>query len=163
MSGHRETASLARDSKQAWSLHWGMVRARGTVRFVVGGVVAGVMAVPGVVLLMPTTAAAADITTVCTGVTDGGTFTLTADCGPVTEPLPVPATITTLDGGGFTISATDVGGEQWDGGIVTNAGPGQTMNIQNVTISGPATGFQLATDQHERACTGSSSTMRAAR
>ncbi len=50
----------------------------------------------------------------------------------------------TLDGGGFTISATDAsypGTDHWNGAIVTNAGP--TMNIQNVTIAGPDAGFKL--------------------
>ena len=63
------------------------------------------------------------------------TFTLTADCGEVTTSLTVPAGITTVDGGGHTISATDLNGAdptvhtpipQFNGGIVTNATPGQT-------------------------------------
>jgi len=83
-------------------------------------------------------AAAADITTACTGTTNGSTFTLTADC-TTTEPLTVPDGIT-LDGGGFTISATDAGVAQWNGGIVSNAGT--SMHIKNVTITGPAGGFQ---------------------
>jgi len=69
---------------------------------------------------------------------------LTADCGEVTSSLTVPPTITTVGGGGHIISATDLGGAQFNGGIVTNAGAG-TMNIQNVTITGPAAGFQLCT------------------
>jgi hypothetical protein len=86
-------------------------------------------------------AGAADITATCTGTLDAptNTFTLTADCGPVTAPLTVPDGMT-IDGGGHTISATDAGGPQWNGGIVTNAGA--SMNIKNVTITGPATGFQ---------------------
>jgi uncharacterized repeat protein (TIGR01451 family) len=92
-----------------------------------------------------------DITAVCTGTTSGTTFTLTADCGEVTTSLTVPATITTVDGGGHIISATDLNGAdpsvhtpipQWNGGIVTNT-PGQAMNIRNVTITGPAAGFSL--------------------
>src|SRR5262245_6882038 len=85
------------------------------------------------------------ITAVCTGTTSGSTFTLTADCGPVSTSLTVPASITTVDGAGHTISADDHldGAPQFNGGIVTNAGAGQTMNIRNVTITGPATGFQL--------------------
>jgi uncharacterized repeat protein (TIGR01451 family) len=86
-----------------------------------------------------------DITAVCTGTVNGSAFTLTADCGPVSTSLRVPATITTVDGAGHTISADDAGAAQFNGGIVTNAGPGQTMNIQNVTITGPAAGFQLCT------------------
>ena len=49
-----------------------------------------------------------DITVVCDGDTVGTTFTLTADCGEVTASLTVPAAITTVDGGGYTISATDL-------------------------------------------------------
>ena len=84
-----------------------------------------------------------DITVVCAGTISGSTFTLTADCGPVSTSLTVPPTITTVDGAGHTISADDNGSAQFNGGIVTNAGAGQTMNIRNVTITGPAAGFQL--------------------
>jgi hypothetical protein len=119
----------------------GRRRERGAVRLVVGGVVAGVMAVPGIVLLIP----GGDITAVCTGTTSGTTFTLTADCGEVTSPLTVPSTITTVDGGNFTISATDIGGAQFNGAVLTNASAAQTMTIQNLTISGPSTGFQVCT------------------
>ena len=66
---------------------------------------------PVVVVLSPTTAFAADITT-CDGDLVGTTFTLIDDCA-TTEPLTVPPTITTVDGGNFTISATDIGGAQW--------------------------------------------------
>jgi hypothetical protein len=155
VSGHLETAPSALDSKQAWSWHGAMRRARGALRFVVGGAVAGVMTVPGVVLLTPTTAAAipgGDITEVCTGETspDGTTFTLNADCGPVETELTVPPDITTINGGGFTISAMDptVAPFQWTGGIVTNETAGQTMNIQNVTIAGPEDGFVLSTNSN---------------
>ena len=37
------------------------------------------------------------------------TLTVTADCGEVTTSLTVPANITTVDRGGHTISATDLG------------------------------------------------------
>jgi uncharacterized repeat protein (TIGR01451 family) len=86
------------------------------------------------------------------GILNGTTYTLTADCGEVTSPITVPPTITTVDGGGHIISATDLANPadptdhtipQWNGGIVTNAGAGQTMNIKNVTITGPAAGFSL--------------------
>jgi hypothetical protein len=92
------------------------------------------------------------IRAVCAGNLNGTTYTLSANCGPVTSPLTVPPNITTVDGGGFTISATDLANPadptdhtipQFDGGIVTNAGPGQPMNIENVTITGPAAGFSL--------------------
>jgi large repetitive protein len=100
--------------------------------------------------------AGGNITTVCIGTTTGTTFTLTQDCGAVTTSLTVPAGITTVDGGGHTISATDLNGAdptvhtpipQFNGGIVTNATPGQPMNIQNVTITGPAAGFSLCGPQ----------------
>jgi uncharacterized repeat protein (TIGR01451 family) len=77
---------------------------------------------------------------------------MTADCGDVTTTLRVPPTITTVDGARHTISATDLANPadptdhtipQFNGAIVTNAGPGQTMNIRNVTITGPADGFSL--------------------
>ncbi len=98
-----------------------------------------------------------DITAVCTGTINGTTFTLTADCGEVTASLTVPSSITTVDGGGHTISATDLFNPadptdhtipQFNGGIVTNAGAGQTMNIQNVTITGPAGGFSLCNNSN---------------
>jgi hypothetical protein len=80
----------------------------------------------------------------CAGDLTGATFTLTANCS-TTAPITVPANVTTVDGGNFTISASDAGGAQWNGGILTNASAGQTMNIQNLTITGPAAGFQLCT------------------
>jgi hypothetical protein len=87
-----------------------------------------------------------DITTVCAGTVNGTTFTLTANCGEVTTSLTVPPTITTVNGAGFTISGTDIGSAQFNGGILTNASAGQTMNIQNLTVTGPAAGFQLCTN-----------------
>ena len=65
--------------------------------FTTGGGVANAAPIPG-----------GYITTVCTGTTIGTTFTLTADCGEVTTSLTVPAAITTVDGGGHIISATDL-------------------------------------------------------
>jgi uncharacterized repeat protein (TIGR01451 family) len=118
----------------------------------VGGGVANAVPISGGSITAAAPISGGDITAVCAGTTSGTTFTLTADCGEVTSPLTVPPTITTVDGGGHTISATDLNGAdptvhtpipQWNGGIVTNAGPGQTMNIQNVTITGPAAGFSL--------------------
>ena len=50
------------------------------------------------------------IQAVCTaGTLNGTTYTLSADCGDVTGPITVPSTITTVNGNGFTISATDIG------------------------------------------------------
>ena len=86
------------------------------------------------------------ITAVCAGTDDGaGTYTLTANCGPTTDDITVPSTITTVNGNNFTISATDIGFPQFNGAILTNASAGQTMNIQNLTVSGPVDGFQLCT------------------
>ena len=102
-------------------------------------------AVPVAVLFSPTTAFAADIDAACTGDLVGTTFTLTEDCATM-ETLTVPATITTVDGGNNTISATDIGSDQWDGAILTNATPGQTMTIQNLTVEGPVGGFQVCTE-----------------
>jgi hypothetical protein len=113
----------------------------------------GLMAASSMVVIVALPSAAGaipggDITAVCVGTTNGTTFTLTADCGPVSSPLTVSGTITTVDGGGHIISADDAGTSQFNGGIVTNAAAGQTMNIQNVTITGPAAGFQLCTNSN---------------
>jgi hypothetical protein len=94
----------------------------------------------------PTQFPGGDITTVCTGSISGTTFTLTANCGPTTAAITVPSTITTVDGGGHTISATDIGFPEYNGAILTNATAGQTMDIKNLTVSGPATGFQICTN-----------------
>jgi uncharacterized repeat protein (TIGR01451 family) len=119
----------------------GSINGQGTPpAFTGGGGVANFAAIPG-----------GTITSVCPGTSNEGTFTLTADCGDVTSPLTVPPGITTVDGGGHIISATDLANPadptdhtipQWNGGIVTNT-PGQAMNIRNVTITGPAAGFSL--------------------
>jgi hypothetical protein len=89
--------------------------------------------------------AGGDITTVCAGTTNTTThtFTLTANCGDVTSALTVPATITTVNGNGFTISATNppAPATTYTGAVLANAGPGQTMNIENLTVTGPAAGF----------------------
>jgi hypothetical protein len=87
-----------------------------------------------------------DITTVCTGTSSSGSFTLTADCGPVTSSLTIPSTITTVNGNGHTITATDTPLAQWNGAIVTNATTGGSMTIENLTISGPALGFSVTTE-----------------
>jgi uncharacterized repeat protein (TIGR01451 family) len=87
---------------------------------------------------------------VCAGSLDPttSTYTLSGNCGPVTSPITVPSNIKTVNGknvngSNFTISATDVGSSPFDGGILTNASPGQTMNIENLTVSGPLAGFQI--------------------
>ena len=66
--------------------------------FTAGGGVANAAPIPG-----------GSITTACpAGTLVGTTYTLTADCGEVTSSITVPSTITTVDGGGHTISATDL-------------------------------------------------------
>ena len=69
------------------------------------------------------------------------TYTLTADCGPVTEPITVPNGVT-VEGGGHIITATDPNATtSFNGGVVTNAqGPGaHLMHVNNVIIQ--AVGF----------------------
>ncbi len=75
----------------------------------------------------------------CEGTVNGNTFTLTANCD-TTAPLTVPDGVT-LDGGGHTITAHDPSGGFFKGGVVTNAVAGDTMTVQNLTVSGPAGGF----------------------
>ena len=151
-------ASSTASPLPAWP-RWRTVTEAGMSRFRVGLAVVAMtitaLAFSGVANAAPIPGG--DITAVCAGTTNGTTFTLTADCGEVTTPLTVPAAITTVDGGGHTISATDLNGAdptvhtpipQFDGGIVTNVGAGQTMNIQNVTITGPAAGFSLCNNSN---------------
>jgi len=66
----------------------------------------------------------------------------------VTTSITVPSNITTVNGNNFTISGTDTGSPQFNGAILTNASAGQTMNIQNLTVSGPVDGFQLCTNSN---------------
>ena len=96
-------------------------------------------------------AAAADLSveTFCAsaGTLVGTTFTLNTDCGPTTVPLFIPDGHT-LNGNNHTISADDNGAgvAQFNGAILTNEVPGGTMNIENVTVTGPAGGFRLCTN-----------------
>jgi hypothetical protein len=71
----------------------------------------------------------------CTGDLTGTTFTLTAEC-TTTAQIDVPDTITTIAGGGFTITAEDPTGGNFNGAVLTNASAGQTMTIENLTIHG---------------------------
>jgi hypothetical protein len=87
----------------------------------------------------------------CPGNLSGTTYTLTADCGPTTAPITVPSTISTVNGNGHTVSATDLPAPptpEFNGAILTNESAGQTMNIENLTVSGPATGFQICTNSN---------------
>jgi hypothetical protein len=113
-----------------------LVRRAGALVLLLAGVPAG-----AVVLASP--ASAAVLATACpNGALVGTTYTLTGNCA-VTAPITVPDGIT-LDGGGFTISATDPPGAEWNGAIVTNAGT--SMNIRNVTVTGPQGGFNASTN-----------------
>jgi hypothetical protein len=87
----------------------------------------------------------------CAGDLTGTTFTLTADCA-TTAPVIVTAGITTVSGagpgaptGGFTISASDTPSAQWNGAIL-QIPPGRTVTVENLTVSGPATGFSISTN-----------------
>jgi hypothetical protein len=88
------------------------------------------------------------IDNVCKGTPSNGgaTSTLTENCGDVTSPITVPSPITTVNGNGYSISATDIGSSQFNGGILTNAPGNHTMKIENLTVSGPAGGFQICTN-----------------
>jgi hypothetical protein len=86
------------------------------------------------------------IENVCKGSESNGTFTLTENCGDVTSSITVPATITTVNGDGYTISAADSESSQFSGGILTNAPGNHTMKIENLTVSGPAGGFAISTN-----------------
>ena len=69
----------------------------------------------------------------CTGDLTGTTFTLTASCTTNAE-ITVPTTVTTIDGGGFTITAEDVTPGSFDGSVL-NSATGVTMNVDNLTIN----------------------------
>ena len=101
--------------------------------------------------------------------TVGTTITLTANCA-TTQALTIPDGFT-LNGGGFTISASNppAPAHTYTGAVVTNAAGATSMNIENLTITGPATGFPFPIPAPScnafrvRGCSGSSSTTRAAR
>ena len=83
--------------------------------------------------------AGGSITSVCTGTLSGpndDTYTLTGNCGPTTAPITIPGNITAVNGGGFTISATDPTEGFFNGAVVTNAAAGQTMAISDLVITG---------------------------
>ena len=81
--------------------------------------------------------------------TNGTTITLNADC-ETTEALTIPDGFT-LNGGGNTITAFDpdpTTGDTYTGAVVTNAAGATTMNIENVTITGPDGGFPFLLPQN---------------
>ena len=63
-----------------------------------------------------------------------GTMLLLADC-TTDVPITVPDTVT-LDGNGHTITALDPTGGHFVGAVVTNATPGSTIHVTNLTIVG---------------------------
>jgi hypothetical protein len=94
--------------------------------------------------------AGGDITAVCAGTLGPSTFTLTADCGPTTAPITVPDGFTII-GNGHIISAADPPGvpnTTYAGAVVTNAAGAHTMNIENLTVTGPAAGFSFVLPQN---------------
>ncbi len=77
------------------------------------------------------------------------TITLNADC-ETTEALTIPDGVT-LNGGGNTITAFDPDpstGDTYIGAVVTNAAGATTMNIENLTITGPDGGFPYLLPQN---------------
>jgi hypothetical protein len=90
--------------------------------------------------------AGGSITSVCAGRLSGpnnDTFTLTQDCGPTTATVTIPPNVTTVDGGGFTLSATDPIDGRLVGAVLTNATAGQTMAINNLSVSAA---FSMSSD-----------------
>jgi parallel beta-helix repeat protein len=84
-------------------------------------------------------AAPSDINVVCTaGTLSSGTFTLTGPC-TTTIPLTVPSTITTINGGGNTITAKDTTPGSFNGAVLSNTAAGQSMTIENLAIKGEFT------------------------
>ncbi|HEY2656414.1 MAG TPA: putative Ig domain-containing protein [Solirubrobacteraceae bacterium] len=65
----------------------------------------------------------------------------------MTSAISVPSTITTVNGAGHTISATNPDTGVYTGAVLTNATSGQTMNIKNLTITGPTAGFSFPLPQ----------------
>ncbi|MET0996658.1 MAG: hypothetical protein ABWY20_22485, partial [Mycobacterium sp.] len=97
-------------------------------------------------------ASAVPIDSVCTfDKTAAPVWTLTANCA-TTVPLEVPDGIT-IDGANLTISASNPpppdppASSTYTGAVVTNAAGATSMNIQNLIITGPETGFPFVIPQ----------------
>ena len=109
-------------------------------------VAAALVVIPVALVVTAQPAAALPLQMACpAGTLVGTTYTLTADCA-VTEPVTVP--------NGWTLDGADRMDDQrerhgcvfvGDGGIVTNELPGGSMNIQNLTVTGPDAGFTVNT------------------
>ena len=97
----------------------------------------------------PPAAADVPIGSVCNVTTTPTTITLNADC-LTTEALTIPNGVT-LNGGGHTITANDPApstGDTYTGAVVTNAAGATSMNIENLTITGPDGGFPYLLPQN---------------
>jgi hypothetical protein len=115
-----------------------MSRFRIGLAFVVTVVAAGLLPV----VIGGGGAALATTDCVFTGTT---TLTLTADC--MTDmPLPAVPDGVTVNGNGHTISVIDPPGGHFSGAVLTDATGATSMNIENLTIKGPAAGFAVPTD-----------------
>ena len=122
-----------------------------------------------VVAISSPASADAPIGNVCNVTATPTTITLNADC-VTTEALTIPDGVT-LNGAGHTITANDPTpstGDTYTGAVVTNAAGATSMNIENLTVTGPDGGFpyllpRTVATRRFQGCSASTSTMRAAR
>jgi hypothetical protein len=123
------------------------------IGFAVMALVAAAVAVPAVLpggsVAAAPPFAGGDIRSVCAGTPpSGNTFTLTANCGPTDAPITVPDGLT-VNGNGHTISATNPPAPgTYTGAVLTNAAGAHTMNIENLTVTGPTAGFSFVLPQN---------------
>ena len=102
-----------------------------------------------VVAISSPASADAPIGSVCNVTATPTTITLNADC-VTTEALTIPNGVT-LNGAGHTITANDPApstGDTYTGAVVTNAAGATTMNIENLTVTGPDGGFPYLLPQN---------------
>ena len=127
----------------------GVTRARVVARASTFAAALVVVPIGLVVVAAPPAAADVPIGSVCDVTTTATTITLNADC-ETTEALTIPDGVT-LNGGGNTITANDPDpstGDTYTGAVVTNAAGATTMNIENLTITGPDGGFPFPLPAH---------------
>jgi len=115
------------------------------------GALAAALVVAPLAILASAQPAAADvpIDDVCDTTTVGTTITLNVDC-LTTDALTIPDGFT-LNGNGNTITANDPDpstGDTYTGAVVTNAAGATTMNIENLTVTGPDGGFPYLLPQN---------------
>jgi parallel beta-helix repeat protein len=105
-------------------------------------VAAAVVPLLATIIISPS-ALAGPIDATCSFTKNGNTWTLTTNCS-TTGPLTVPNGIT-IDGAGHTISANNPPppAQTYTGAVVTNAAGSTSMNIKNLTITGPTSGFEF--------------------